>query len=134
MQFNRFVLGALNSPFHRLLPRGLAEISYTGPVSGRTIRLPAQSVADGDRLLVVAGRPERKSWWRVFRNPYPAELVCGRSRSGAVGYVLREPERSRALQTYLATHPGSRRGISRDTPVIAFETDRRAVPVSDSTP
>lgn len=134
MRFNNLVLRLLNGPFHLALTPELAEISYTAPVTGRSIRLPARCVADGSRFLVVAGRPERKNWWRAFRRPYPAQLVCGGSRSDAVGRVLAEPERSRALQTYLATHPASRRGISPTTPVIAFEIRPQAGSASRTTP
>lgn len=122
MRFNQFVLRMLDGPFHRFLPRGLVAITYTAPVSGRTIRLPAQCVADRTRLLIVAGQPERKTWWRTFRHPYPAQLLYRGSRSNAVGRVLREPERSRALETYLGTYRGNRRGMQPSTPVIAFES------------
>lgn len=122
MRFNRFIRRVLDSPFHGVLPGELCEISYTAPVSGRSIRLAAQCVADGSRSLVISGRPERKTWWRVFRRPHPAQIVHRGSRSVAVGHVLPEPERSRALETYLRGHPGSRRGIAPTTPVIVFET------------
>lgn len=122
MHFNRFILRVLDSPFHTVLPGELCEISYTAPVSGRSISLPAQCVADGSRFLVISGRPERKTWWRVFRRPYPAQIVHRGSRSVAVGRVLPEPERSRALETYLRDQPCSRRGIAPTTPVIVFET------------
>jgi hypothetical protein len=57
MQFNELVLSLLEGPAYRLLPSGLTEISYTGPTSGRAIRLPAHSVRHGSRFLVVASRP-----------------------------------------------------------------------------
>lgn len=122
MRLNRLILRILDSPFRRVLPRELGEISYTGPVSGRSVRLPALCVADGSRFLVVAGRPGRKTWWRAFRHPCHAQLLRGGTRSATVGHVLPEPERSTALETYLVTHPGSRRGIGPSTPIIAFET------------
>ncbi len=67
MRLNGLVLRLIESPLHRLLPGGLTEISYARPTAGNTIRLPAQSVTDVSRFLVVAGRPERKRWWRAFR-------------------------------------------------------------------
>jgi hypothetical protein len=106
---------------HRLLPGGLTEISYTGPVSGRAVRLPAFSVKDGSRFLVVAGRPERKQWWRAFRHPQPARLLRGGLRYDVTGRVLTGPPRSSALTTYLVAHPASRRGLGPLTPVVAFD-------------
>lgn len=120
MRFNPLILRLIKSPTHRLLPSGLTEISYSGPVSGSAIRLPAQSVADGRRFLVVAGRHERKRWWRTFRSPRPARLVRGGRQYDVVGRVLSGSERADALTKYFAAHPGSRRAIGTDTPVIAF--------------
>jgi hypothetical protein len=120
MRFNPLVLRLINSSAHRLLPSGLTEISYTGAVSGRAIRLPAQSVADGRRFLVVAGRPEHKRWWRSFRGPRSAGLMRGGRHYNVIGQVLSGSERAEALTKYLAAHPGSRRAIEAETPVIAF--------------
>jgi hypothetical protein len=121
MRFNGLVLRLLEGRAYRLLPSGLTEICYTGPVSGSAIHLPAQSVVDGNRFLVVAGRPERKRWWRAFRSPQPARLLRGGSRYDVTGRVLEDAERFAALEAYLAAHPGGRRGIAPDTPVVAFE-------------
>ena len=122
MRFNSLVLRLIESPAHRLLPDALTEISYTGHISGRAIRLPAQSVADGHRFLVVAGRPESKRWWRNFRSPRSARLVRGGRRYDVVGRVLSGSERADALTKYLTTRPGSRRFTTAETPVIAFAT------------
>jgi hypothetical protein len=121
MRFNGLVLRLLEGRAHRLLPSVITEICYTGPVSGSAIHLPATSVVDGNRFLVVAARPERKRWWRAFRRPQPARLLRGGSRYDVTGRVLEDAERFAALETYLAAHPGSRRGIAPDTPVVAFE-------------
>ena len=121
MRLNGLVLRVIEGSGHHLLPRELTEISYTGPISGNAIRLPAQSVIDGSRFLVVAVHPERKRWWRAFRHPQPARLVRGGSRHEATGHVLEGSERLAALQAYLVAHPGSRRVIGPETPVIAFE-------------
>jgi hypothetical protein len=121
VRLNGLVLRLIEGPLHRLLPGGLTEISYTGPISGNAIRLPAQSVIDGSRFLVVAGRPERKRWWRAFRHSQPARLIRGGSPHDVSGHVLVGSERHIALQAYLMAHPGSRRGIGPETPIIAFE-------------
>jgi hypothetical protein len=121
MRFNGLVLRLLEGHAHQLLPSGLTEICYTAPVSGSAIHLPATSVVDGNRFLVVAARPERKRWWRAFRHPQPARLLRSGSRYDVTGHVLEDAERFAALETYLVAHPGSRRGIGPQTPVVAFE-------------
>ncbi|GAB2756415.1 hypothetical protein GCM10027020_05660 [Nocardioides salsibiostraticola] len=121
MRFNALVLRLIEGPGHRLLPRELTEISYIAPISGNAIRFPAQSVVDANRFLVVAVRPESKRWWRAFRHPLPALLVRGGTRYEATGRVLEGSERLTALQAYLVAHPGSRRAIGPETPIIAFE-------------
>ncbi len=47
--------------------------------------------------------------------------MLGGSRHDATGHVLAGSERLVALQAYLAAHPGSRRDIGPETPVIVFE-------------
>ncbi len=124
MIVNRLVLWMIHGPLHRMLPVGLTEISYTGPVSGRAIRLPAQSVEDGSRFVVVAGRPERKRWWRAFRHPQAARLVRAGVRYDTTGRLLTGAQRSEALRVYLRAHPASRRGVDEVTPVVGFERDQ----------
>jgi hypothetical protein len=121
MSLNTLVLKVLDSPLYRLLPGDLTQICYIGAVSGRSIRLPAQSVADRDRFLVVAGRPEHKRWWRSFRHPRPARLVRGGRQYDVRGGLLSGEDRTVALATYLAARPTSRGGIAPLTPVIAFQ-------------
>jgi hypothetical protein len=121
MMFNGLILWLIEGPAYRLLPDALTEISYTGPVSGSAIHLPAHSVMDGSRFLVVAGRPERKRWWRAFRHPQPARLVRGGCRYDVTGHVLVGPERPGAVGAYISAHRGSLRAIGPETPVIAFE-------------
>jgi hypothetical protein len=88
MPLNALVLQVLDSPLYPLLRGDLAQIGYTGPISGRSIRLPAQSVADHDRFLVVAGRPEHKRWWRSSRYPRRARLLRGGREYGVTGRLL----------------------------------------------
>jgi hypothetical protein len=120
MRFNRLVARLIDSPAHYLMPSGLTRIAYTGRVSGRAVCLPVQSVADGSRFLVVAGRPEHKRWWRTFRRPQPALLTRAGCSYAVMGQVLTGAERTGALTVYLAAHPRSGGGIGSNTPVIAF--------------
>lgn len=121
MKPHRLIITLIEGRGHRMLPDGLTAISYTGPISGHAISLPAQSVADGSRFLVVAAHPEHKRWWRAFRQAQPARLVRGGSLFETTGRLLEGPERGEAVRTYLAAHPASRRAIGPETPVIGFE-------------
>jgi len=132
VRFNKLVLGLVESPAYHLMPRGLTRIAYTGPVSGKAVCLPVQSVADEGRFLVVAGRPEQKRWWRTFRRPQPARLTRGGRCYDVIGQVLAGPERTDAVTVYLAAQPGSARGIGPNTPVIAFTRSSLNGNASDS--
>jgi hypothetical protein len=88
---NELVLRLANSPAHHLMPIGLIRIAYTGSISGRAVCLPVRSVADESRFLVVAGRPERKRWWRTFRCPQPARLTRAGCRYDVMGQVSNTP-------------------------------------------
>jgi hypothetical protein len=120
VRFNELIMRLIESPAYHVMPSGLTRIAYTGPVSGRPICLPVQSVADASRFLVVAGRPEHKRWWRTFSRPRQARLTRAGCRYDVMGQVLSGPERTEAITVYMAAHPRSGRGVGPDTPVIAF--------------
>jgi hypothetical protein len=128
VRFNGVVLRLIDSPARRLMPSGLTQIAYTGPVSGETVRLPVYSVAEGSRFLVVAGRPEHKRWWRTFRHPRLARLTRAGRCDDVVGQILAGSDRVSALAVCTAAQSSSRRGIDASTPVIAFTRSARAEP------
>jgi hypothetical protein len=120
VQIDRLVNRLIESPVHHVMPRALTRIAYIGPLSGSAVCLPVQSVADGNRFIVVAGRPEQKRWWRAFRRPHPARLTRAGNHYNVSGLVLTGRERSEALATYLDALPRGSRGIGAATPVIAL--------------
>jgi hypothetical protein len=63
-----------------VLPGALLLLDYTGRRSGVRHALPAMSAADGDRLVVLAGRPATKTWWRNFGTEGQAVLVTAGGR------------------------------------------------------
>jgi hypothetical protein len=104
---NRFVLGVLRSPTRGTLPDGLADLRYTGAVSGRRYALPVQCAAWGNRLVAYPGHAERKVWWHSLRRPAAVEVGwLGVVRPG-VGRVLdaTDPDRSAAVAAYEARFP-----------------------------
>jgi hypothetical protein len=72
---NPLVRTVLRSPFHSLLDGSLIGVSYTGRRSGRRFSLVTQYAQSGSQLIVVVGEPERKNWWRNFREQASAEVL-----------------------------------------------------------
>lgn len=64
---NRFVAAVLRSPLHRLLSGSTVLIRYTGRRTGNTYTTPVQYARAGTDLLILAGHPHDKVWWRNFR-------------------------------------------------------------------
>ncbi|MGI8334420.1 nitroreductase family deazaflavin-dependent oxidoreductase [Actinomadura scrupuli] len=63
---NPAVRAVLRSPLHRLLSGSVLELTYTGRKTGQRHALPVMyATMDGD-LVIIAGRPGGKSWWRNF--------------------------------------------------------------------
>jgi hypothetical protein len=107
---NRAVLGLLRSPGHRLLSWALVEIDYVGRSSGARFALPAQYARGDDLLVVWPGHPDRKRWWRNFREPSDVGLLIAGERVGATARVVlpATQEHSRWLAVYsrrFAKHP-----------------------------
>ena len=48
-------------------------------------------MTDDDTFIVLLSKPRAKSWWKNFREPWPAELIVRRERR-AVSGVLVPPE------------------------------------------
>jgi hypothetical protein len=71
---NPLVRVILWSPFHSLLDGSLIAIAYVGRVSGREFSLVAQYAQLESQLIVVVGDPERKKWWRNFRQRASANV------------------------------------------------------------
>lgn len=104
---NPLVRGVLASPGRRVLDRALLVLDYRGRRTGRRFRIPVMYARDGDRVLVLAARPEAKQWWRTFRGGAPATLTIAGRTLRADGELLAGAEKHDALRTYLARFPRS---------------------------
>ncbi len=94
------VLGlVLRSPAHRLVSGWVAEMQYTGRRSGRSRRVVVMYAAHEDgRLVIAAGSPEDKAWWRNFLDgTTPVTIrVGGQVRVGHAA-VVADPDRAAEL-------------------------------------
>jgi len=71
---NRLVAWILRSPFSSLLDKSVMLISVKGRRTGREYTLPVNYADDGDRIWVIPGNPERKTWWRNLDAETPVRL------------------------------------------------------------
>jgi hypothetical protein len=99
---NRVVLGLLMSPAHRLLDRRLLGLRLRGVATGRVFELPVMFARGATGLVIYAGRPASKRWWRNLREPTAVEVLTGGSWRSATAEVLQPgtPEREVARLTY----------------------------------
>jgi hypothetical protein len=121
---NRVVLALLGSPSHRLLDRSVVGLRLRGTVSGRLLVLPVSYATDEAGLVVVPGRPERKTWWRNLRAPAPmAVLVAGTWRE-ATGSVVQpdDPAYPQLVRDYRQRWPRARPASIGPVVRIALDT------------
>jgi F420H(2)-dependent quinone reductase len=99
----------LRTPLGRGPGRSLAVLRYTGRRTGAAHELVCQYFRDGDRVWILVGQAEHKTWWRNLRSPAPVELwLTGRHvRGTAVAVTGREDpdECGRGLAAYAARVP-----------------------------
>jgi hypothetical protein len=81
---NPLVVALLRSRLHVLASKGLMVLSWTGRKSGREFSIPVGYQREGDSVVVLISKRGEKSWWKNFREPWPAELLIrGRVRSAS---------------------------------------------------
>ena len=80
-------------------------LEYEGATTHRRYAIPVGYVGDEDRIVALAARPERKRWWRAFRDPAPAILLGRGERRAIEGRLLDGEERRDALRAYVARKP-----------------------------
>jgi F420H(2)-dependent quinone reductase len=112
---NPVVRRLLRSRAGRGLGRRLALIRYRGRRTGRTYELPVQFARDGDRIWILPGSPEHKTWWRNLRGGADVDLVlAGQPAKGhAVVIDRRQPEFEDGRSAYLRVIPQAQRAIGR---------------------
>ena len=115
------VRGLLRSPAHRALSGSVLLLAYTGRRSGVRRELPVMYARLGDRLVVVAGQPDTKTWWRNFiGGPQPVTATVADRRDSCRAQLL-EPgtaEHQRALDAYRTRWPRVPTGDS--SPVLVL--------------
>jgi len=114
---NRLVLSVLGSAFGVLLSRKLCALRYV--TSHGPLVFPVQYARSGGRIVVVAGNPERKRWWRHFARPAAVEVRLGGQWVTGTGHLLAGADRTTALADYRRAYP--RAALSGDLPVVAFD-------------
>jgi deazaflavin-dependent oxidoreductase (nitroreductase family) len=102
------VRALLRSPAHRLLSGCVLLLEYTGRRSGQHHVLPVMYAPTGEDLVVLAGHPTTKTWWRNFGpGPRSVQVTAG---GGQRNYAARRPdvgtdEREQAVRAYRGRFP-----------------------------
>jgi hypothetical protein len=78
----------LRTPVGRWLGQGLMVLRYTGTVTGRPHELVVQYARDGDRVWVLVGQADAKTWWHNLRQPADVELWLAGERLPARAVVV----------------------------------------------
>ncbi len=103
---NAVLLAVLRSPLHRLVSGGLVRFSYEGRSTGNRYEIPLQYVEKNSSVVVWAGNPDTKTWWRNFREPRQATLrLRGRELPVSVRIVTDPGERADCVQRYRERYP-----------------------------
>src|SRR5262245_29521188 len=81
---NAFTRWILHVPLlRRLAERQVCELRFAGQRTGRPIVLPVMYARRDERVVVLVGGAEQKTWWRNFRRPTAAQvLLAGTTRTG----------------------------------------------------
>jgi deazaflavin-dependent oxidoreductase (nitroreductase family) len=64
---NPILMWILKSQFHGWMSANTLIIAYHGRKSGREYTLPVQYVQHDNKLYIVPGYAEKKTWWKNFR-------------------------------------------------------------------
>lgn len=115
---NRVVLLLLGSLLRPLLDEKLCALRYTVASTGATVVFPVEYAFAGDRLLVLAGRPERKRWWRHFMSAAPVEVWWNGRWVRGEGRVAAGAERQAAIEEYRRRFTKAR--VVGDPPLVVI--------------
>jgi deazaflavin-dependent oxidoreductase (nitroreductase family) len=118
---NPVLRAVLRSPLHRMLSGSVLLLEYIGRRSGRRYTLPVMYVSAPDHLVVAAGDPSSKTWWRNFTfDPQPVSITLHGRRSdcSARSLTAGTDERAEAVQAYQQRFP--RVTLDPASPVIAL--------------
>jgi hypothetical protein len=85
---NPVVRMILRSRFHRWMSASVLLITYHGRKSGKEFTLPVNYAQDGVFVFIMPGMPEKKSWWRNFREKTPVRLTLRGEVLSGTGILL----------------------------------------------
>ena len=85
---NRLVVALLRSPIHRVASGGLMLLEWEGRSSGKRYCAPVGYQRRGDSYVVLLSKPREKTWWKNFRQPWPAQLVIKRQQIEVTGTLI----------------------------------------------
>jgi hypothetical protein len=125
----------LRGPAGHRLSRRLALIRYPGHRTGRIYELPVQYARSGNRIWILPGSPEHKTWWRNLRGGAEVHLVLARRNIRGHAVVLdrsRPPELAEGLTAYLHAVPQARRAIGLPKHASPSPGDAELRQISDS--
>ena len=106
---NLIACSLLRSPLHRLASGSLMLITYRGRRSGNRFTIPVMYAEREGTLTIFVGHPERKQWWRNFRDGLEVEVrLRGRRLRGRAEVI--DANRA-AVETYLDRFPRARAAI-----------------------
>jgi hypothetical protein len=121
------VRGLLRSPAHRLLSGSVLLVACTGRRSGVRRELPVMYAETGGHYVVVAGRPDTKTWWRNFADDVRPVTLTVAGRLGSARARLLEPSSAAyrlALDAYRVRYPPV--PVEETTPVLVLSPDHRS--------
>ncbi len=143
---NPIVGWVLRSQLHTLLSASLLLLTYRGRKSGQEYRLPVQYAQDGQRIFILPGQSEMKTWWRNFKNETPvtitlrgktldgsARLLDGHTQDaqdGLAAYLRRFPALAKAhpvrLETGGSFNPDDLGAAAPDAHIICISLSERS--------
>ncbi|NMM85636.1 hypothetical protein B2J88_14870 [Rhodococcus sp. SRB_17] len=66
---NKIVLATTHIPvLGKYAGKSMLVLTYTGRKSGKTFTLPVSFTQSGNELTIRVALPDKKNWWRNFRN------------------------------------------------------------------
>jgi F420H(2)-dependent quinone reductase len=125
----------LRGPTGHRLGRRLALIRYSGRRTGRIYELPVQYARRGNRIWILPGSPEHKTWWRNLRGGADVDLVmAGHDIHGHATVIdaSRQPEFAEGLTVYLRAVPQATRalGLPKQASPSTGDTELRQISAS----
>ncbi|MGW5718696.1 hypothetical protein ACWEVP_21175 [Amycolatopsis sp. NPDC003865] len=119
---NALVVWLLGSALAPLVNRRLCALRYRPASSAEPVTFPVGYTRSAGRVVVVAGNPDAKRWWRHFRGDADAELLLDGHWAPTTGRLLDGPART-AAAAGLPRVP-----VPPDAPVVAFTAPARIPP------